>query len=139
MITDAKLAQYEGQGAVTIDTPLGPVSRDKLGVFLLVFLVGASFALTTNHVWEDFYTAYRSSKNIATGNGLVYNPGERVMTFTSPLNTLTAALFSFLLFNTSDQAVIWLHRVLSLVLLGISAVRSDALMRHVRMTAGRVR
>ena len=96
--------------------------RCVLLVFLLVFLVGASLALATNHVWEDFYTAYRSSKNLATGNGLVYNPGERVMTFTSPLNTLTAALFSLLLFNSSDQAVIWLHRILSLVLLGVSAV-----------------
>ena len=89
---------------------------------MLIFFSGISFALVTDHVWEDFYITYRSSKNLSTGNGLVFNPGERVHAFTSPLNVLVPAAFSFFTANRSDQAVIWLMRIFSLGLLSCSGV-----------------
>ncbi|MBI4623163.1 MAG: hypothetical protein HY736_08095 [Verrucomicrobia bacterium] len=52
------------------------------------------FAAYTGHTWEDYFITFRSSLNLASGNGLVYQPGERVHTFTSPLGTLLPALFA---------------------------------------------
>ena len=97
-------------------------NRGKCRVFFLIFFSGITFALVTDHVWEDFYITYRSSKNLSTGNGLVFNPGERVHAFTSPLNVLVPAAFSFLTANHSDQAVIWLMRIVSLGLLAYSGL-----------------
>src|SRR5215470_3908444 len=41
---------------------------------------------------EDAYITFRFSRNLASGNGLLYNPGERVMGFSSPLWALWNAL-----------------------------------------------
>lgn len=41
---------------------------------------------------EDAYITFRYARNFASGYGLVYNPGEVVMGFTSPLWTLWLAL-----------------------------------------------
>src|SRR2546428_12329984 len=57
-------------------------------------LVCVGFALFTGHIWEDYFITFRSSLNLATGHGLVFQPGERVHTFTSPLGTLLPALFA---------------------------------------------
>ena len=59
--------------------------KKYLAVFLGIFIIAVSFALYTNHAWEDYYITYRPSKNLATGHGLVFTPGQRTHTFTSPL------------------------------------------------------
>ena len=41
---------------------------------------------------EDAYITYRYARNLASGNGLVYNPGEKVMGFSSPVWTIWNAL-----------------------------------------------
>jgi hypothetical protein len=41
---------------------------------------------------EDAYITFRYARNLAIGNGLLYNPGERVMGFSSPLWTVWTAL-----------------------------------------------
>lgn len=81
-----------------------------------------AFALYTRHAWEDWYITFRSSKNLALGNGLVYNVGERVHTFTSVLGTLLPAFLSFVTGNVSDDLVLWLFRAVNCVVLGASAV-----------------
>lgn len=91
-------------------------------VFGLFFLVPALYAIYTNHAWEDWYITYRASKNLAIGNGLVFQPGERLHTFTSPLGTLLPTLFNLLTANSSDDLVLWLYRLFSSVLLGFSGV-----------------
>jgi len=91
-------------------------------IFAGVFALALSFAAFTQHAWEDYYITYRVSKNLATGHGLVYTVGERVHTFTSPLNVLIPAALSILTGNTSDQLVLWLFRVLSSALLAGAAV-----------------
>lgn len=53
-----------------------------------------AFAAFTGHAWEDYFITFRASENLATGQGLVFQPGERVHTFTSPLGTLLPALFA---------------------------------------------
>ena len=87
-------------------------------VFGLAFIFALLFALYTDHVWEDYYITYRSSKNLTTGHGLVFNPGDRLHTFTSPLGVLLPALANLLTGNTSDTVALWVFRVLCIFALG---------------------
>jgi hypothetical protein len=98
-----------------------PHSRQHRWAFLFVFTVGLLFAWFTQHAWEDYYITYRTSKNIALGNGAVFQPGERVHSFTSAFNTLVPALFSWLAGNRSDAFALWGYRVVSLLALGAGA------------------
>lgn len=92
-------------------------SPDKL---LIIFVIAAIFiplfySLYTHNLWEDFFTTFRHSKNLAEGKGLVYNPGERVHGFTSPIGVLLLA-FSYLLTGKSSfLAAVWLYRVISII------------------------
>lgn len=81
------------------DARLFPTLReltDPLGPWLLpLLLVVASRligAMLLPFASEDAYITYRYARNLAVGNGLEYNPGERVMGFTSMPWTLWNAL-----------------------------------------------
>jgi len=87
-------------------------------VFAGIVLVTLGWSAYTRHVWEDFYITYRSGKNLALGNGLVFNPGERLQTFTSPLQALLPAAIAWLTRCRSDALVIWAYRVLGACALG---------------------
>lgn len=89
-------------------------------IFCLVVLVTLVFAAFTDHRWEDWYITFKASKNLAMGYGLVYTPGERIHSFTSPIGTLIPALLSFIARN--DEAVIWLFRILNALMLGVTAI-----------------
>src|ERR1039458_1722120 len=54
------------------------------GIFAGIMLITLGWAAYTHHVWEDFYITYRSSKNLALGNGLVFTAGGRPHTSHSP-------------------------------------------------------
>jgi len=90
--------------------------------FCLTAAVALLYALYTQHAWEDYYITYRSSKNLATGHGLVFNVGDRLHTFTSPLGVLLPALASLLTGNTSDPAALWIFRAMCIAALGAAAV-----------------
>jgi hypothetical protein len=79
-------------------------------IFIAVFLLAMAWCAITGHVWEDYYITFRSSKNLATGYGLVFNHGERLHTFTSPLGVLLPALASKLTGTASDAAALWVFR-----------------------------
>jgi len=96
--------------------------KPKLLIFFVFFCLALSFAAFTNHAWEDYYITYRCSKNLATGNGLVYTPGERVHAFTSPLNVLVPALINYISADSSDELVLWIFRLLSASLLALAAI-----------------
>ena len=65
-----------------------------LGVCLSVPLV---FGLTeTTAHFDDAYITYRYARNLATGRGFVYNPGEAVLGMTTPLYGFLLALISTL-------------------------------------------
>ncbi len=98
-----------------------PPARDAV-VFLLVFGVAMAFALYTRHAWEDFWITFRTSRNLAEGLGLVYTPGERLHTFTSPLGVLLPSLAYLLTFNSSDYAALWIYRLMSAAALGGAGV-----------------
>jgi hypothetical protein len=92
-------------------------TRPVILIAVLVFVAGLAFAIFTQHIWEDYWITFRASKNLATGNGLVFTPGERLHTFTSPLGVLLPAAFYLLTGNHSDQVALWLFRVASLAFL----------------------
>ena len=90
-------------------------ARPGVTVFAVAFLLALAWALATNHVWEDYYITYRSSKNLATGHGLVFNHGEHLHTFTSPLGVLLPAAAIELTRHSSDEAALWMFRLWSCV------------------------
>jgi hypothetical protein len=96
------------------------MKKKELVIFLIIFCIAILFALFTNHRWEDWYITFRASKNLAIGNGLVFNVGERVHSFTSALGTIIPALFFYIVNN--DEFVIWSFRVLNAALLGITGI-----------------
>jgi hypothetical protein len=96
--------------------------RSELLLAGAVLLVGLAFAAYTQHAWEDYWITFRASRNLATGHGLVYTPGERLHTFTSPLGVLLPAAFCWLTGNQSDSLVLWLFRLVSLGALAAGTV-----------------
>ncbi len=49
------------------------------------------FRLHTGRIFEDAFITFRFARNIALGNGFVFNVGERVLGTTTPLQTLLLA------------------------------------------------
>jgi hypothetical protein len=80
--------------------------------FLAAMSVALIWAAYTDHVWEDYFITYRTSKNLAEGNGLVFQVGERLHTFTSPLGVLLPALCHVMTGRGSDIATLWVFRVM---------------------------
>jgi hypothetical protein len=99
----------------------------------IVLLVGLMFAAFTEHVWEDYWITFRASRNLATGHGLVYTPGERLHTFTSPLGVLLPAGLSWLTGNQSDELVLWLFRFISLAALAGGIVLLFRIMQSMQL------
>jgi hypothetical protein len=90
-------------------------------IFALACAVTLVFAIYTQHAWEDYYITFRASQNLATGHGLVFNVGDRLQTFTSPVGTLLPALTSLLTGNRSEATALWLYRALCIPAFGLAA------------------
>jgi len=82
-------------------------------IFSASFALAMVWAASTSHVWEDYFITYRSSKNFSTGHGLVFNEGDRLHTFTSPLGVLLPAAANLLIGSRSDTLALWIFRVWS--------------------------
>ncbi len=87
-----------------------------------MFFVALVFAIYTQHTWEDYWITFRCSRNLATGQGLVYTPGERLHSFSSPLGALLPAGFSWLTGNQSEELALWLFRLTSIAALAAGMV-----------------
>ena len=74
-------------------------------------LVPFCYILYTGHIWEDFFITFKFSRNLAEGNGLVYQPGVRVHGFTSPLGVLLPALCYLLSPDKTYAGAIWIFRI----------------------------
>jgi hypothetical protein len=102
------------------DAGASPTSnRDAWAAAAVGFACPLLFAAVTHEVWEDYYITYRSSRNLAEGNGLVYQVGEHVHTFTSPLGALLPSLG--LMLTGSDNGALWAFRILSAAALAVAA------------------
>ncbi|MCC6414935.1 MAG: hypothetical protein IT582_03385 [Opitutaceae bacterium] len=104
-------------GTIFHESPPPPPRKITISVIGLTLLAAALFALYTNHAWEDYYITFRSSQNLATGNGLVFNVGDRLHTFTSPIGVLLPALAYLLTGNSSVEGALWIFRFMSMAAL----------------------
>ncbi len=109
-----------------------------LVAFGLAALVALAYAIYTQHAWEDYYITYRSSKNLATGHGLVFNLGDRLHTFTSPLGVLLPALASLLTGNSSDPAALWIFRGMCIAALAGGVALCVRLLQQLRCAAAAI-
>lgn len=87
----------------------------------LAFSLPLLFAAFTQHAWEDFFITLRTSRNLVEGNGLVFQPGERLHTFTSPLGVLVPALGLWITGGSATGAL-WSLRVVSALALAAGLV-----------------
>ena len=60
-------------------------------VFYVGTVAGGVFVVFGRWAYDDPFITYRYAENIARGIGFVYNPGERVLSTTTPLFTLLLA------------------------------------------------
>ncbi len=96
--------------------------RSPWAVVALALLVPLSFAAYTGHIWEDYFITLRSSRNLVEGHGLVFTPGEKLHTFTSPLGVLLPALCTAIAGVQNEQLAMWLFRIVSVSFLAGAAV-----------------
>src|SRR5262245_21926621 len=68
--------------------PRGPY----LVPLILILLTRIGLGLRVEHAAEDAYITFRFARNFANGFGLVFNPGQPVFGFSSPLWTIWMAL-----------------------------------------------
>ncbi len=99
---------------------MGP-RRNEWWLAGLAFSLPLLFAAFTQHAWEDFFITLRTSRNLVEGNGLVFQPGERLHTFTSPLGVLVPALGLWITGGSATGAL-WFLRVVSALALATGLV-----------------
>lgn len=58
---------------------------------VLAVTVGWAWALKLDYLADDAFISFRYARNLATGQGLVYNPGERVEGYTNFLEVVVLA------------------------------------------------
>ena len=66
------------------------------GTVVLAIVIRCALAIITRYTSEDFMITLRYAENMASGHGMVYNFGERVLGTTTPLYTLYLALAAYL-------------------------------------------
>ncbi|MFI5336516.1 MAG: hypothetical protein ACHQ5A_07010 [Opitutales bacterium] len=91
-------------------------------ILLLACAIPLGFGWFTDHAWEDYYITLRSSRNLVEGHGLVFTPGERLHTYTSPLGVLVPAGCTWLTGPGREEAALWLFRLLNTLLLAATAL-----------------
>ena len=75
-------------------------NRVKGGIALLiVVLIFAAHCLSLNFTQDDAFISYRYVENLVQGNGLVFNPGERVEGYTNFLWIILLSIFARLGLN----------------------------------------
>ncbi len=115
------------------NAPVLPSLREVLDPWGPFFIPLLLLAITRFVVWvqipggaEDAYITYRFSRNLAEGHGLVYNLGERVMGFSSPVWVVWNALGQWV----THQPLLWSRvtalgaDVVTLLIVGALLVRS---------------
>jgi hypothetical protein len=87
-------------------------------VIVTLALMPLAYTWYTGQIWEDYFITFRYSQNLCHGLGAVYNPGERVHGFTSPLGMLLPALAYLATGRSSYPAALWAFRIFSFAAYG---------------------
>ncbi len=112
------------------------MKKQVLLSFVFIFSICMTLAVVTEHRWEDWYITFRASKNLALGNGLVFNIGERLMTYTSPIGTLLPAIIKYLFINSSDEITIWGYRIICGLVLASSSIFLERIFAKLNLKKG---
>ena len=72
-----------------------PKSFGTLGLIVIIFFF-ISNMINVRFIQDDAYTSFRYVKNFVEGNGLVFNPGQRVEGYTNFLWVMILSIFYFL-------------------------------------------
>ena len=75
----------------------------RIGLALLTIVISFSGMLWASWLSDDAFISFRYAQNLIAGNGLVYNPGERVEGYTNFLYTMLVAL----LLRLGGDPVLW--------------------------------
>jgi hypothetical protein len=111
------MREHFNQASSTSNAQISPARRalpTPLIFFFLAVAVCVSYTLYTSQVWEDYFITFRYSENLCHGKGLVYNAGERVHGFTSPLGVLLPAACYLISGMGSYVPALWLFRISSM-------------------------
>ncbi|MBX0326700.1 hypothetical protein K2Z83_03255 [Oscillochloris sp. ZM17-4] len=79
-------------GAAAVAMLIARQSYARLSLALLGTLISFSGMIWSTWLSDDVFISFRYAQNLVAGNGLVYNPGERVEGYTNFLYTMLAAL-----------------------------------------------
>ena len=74
---------------------LGKKVFNWVPVILVGLLAAGIFFAFSQWVYDDPFITYRYARNLLNGFGFVYNPGERVLSTTTPLFTLILAIIGW--------------------------------------------
>ncbi len=69
------------------------VNYKSLLILFIIFIVFLILCLKISFLSDDAFISFRYAKNFVNGNGLVFNPGERVEGYTNFLWVMISALF----------------------------------------------
>jgi hypothetical protein len=128
-----KLEEKKDDEKVIATQQIDDLSTNRFWLLLALFCVAGVivpllYTLYTHHIWEDFFITFRCSKNLVEGNGLVYQVGEKVHAFTSPLGVLLPALSHWAMGAQGYSSALWLFRILfcipAFVLGGVFVMKS---------------
>lgn len=81
-------------------------ARYFLKLFYLLIVTSVLYFFTRQWSYDDPYITYRYAKNILNGIGFVYNPGELVLSTTTPLLALLLASLNWLWPNLPQLAIL---------------------------------
>lgn len=88
--------------------------REVLLLIVLGIAVPLAYVLYTKQIWEDYFITFRHGRNLCEGKGLVYNEGERVHGFTSPIGVLLPVLGYLVTGQHGYLPALWLFRIFCL-------------------------
>ena len=90
-------------------------SLEKITIYLFTLVIIIIFISYWKVQQDDSYIFYNYAKNIALGNGYVFNIGEKVNATTSPLYSLVLALLYFITKNFTSVTLPFLGHLIGAI------------------------
>lgn len=87
----------------------------KLNIIYIAIILALFFAGYYFFRLDDTFIFYKYAKNIAEGNGYVFNPGEKINATTSPLYTLILALLYWIIKPIYSDSFVILGNLISII------------------------
>jgi hypothetical protein len=116
-IPESSISRYSReQLKVWINLKISPGEKFLLGLFVILSVLFL-YITFLNWAYDDPFITFRYAKNLVAGYGFVYNPGERILSTTTPLFTLL--LSAIHLVTTDIHFLATLIGIVSLIIGGL--------------------